>query len=681
MWQLRLCETREYSPRLLEHWLHSIQKKHEGAELIFREHERKVEILCTEDLSSVFLGSSSGKGPTIQTTIPHFHVHQSKGPLLPIRRYSQLEDRVQKTHIAPLEMLLPLLAKTPGGFVALRFKPVHEHVRHRALRKAKQEWYEPERRFDQWESRGWFSLHLRSFIGPLIRIGLPKPAAHKAAPEEQMESSHEREDPRRAILDKLSRPLFAVEISMSHPFETFFHSFTLPYLGGLSVRRRASKLIFSAEELATLLSPPNAKTMAPLLHTESTAELPCPDEKPLAMSDEDRKRHLYLVGKTGMGKSSTLLELYEHDLQKDHSVVLLDPHGDLIEEALRRTPPEKEKDVLWIDPSDSDYPLALNPLECAPHENPMLKSSAVLEMFEVLSKGSWGPRLEYILRNTLLTLTLAPNTTLLDLPTFLTHSARTREILSGINDPELLRFFHDEFLPLDEKTRQEYTAPILNKVGPLLTNPILRNMFSQPKSKFQWDAALDQGKIILISLSKGKLGEDQSRLLGMIFIAQLQSALLRRASLSPEERRTVAVTIDEFQNFATKTLLSMLSELRKYGLALTLANQYLTQLPPEVQDAVLGNVGSLLCFRTSYQDAETLAPSLGLTEEDLTQLAPFKAYARLLKNQNLSPLFRLNLEPPQSFGSKDCSRIQDRSRAQMSRHRSLVEEKIKKRYN
>ena len=359
----------------------------------------------------------------------------------------------------------------------------------------------------------------------------------------------------------------------------------------LSVRKKPSQLVFSAEELATLLSPPHAKIFTPVLHTESTAYLPCSRKNPLQLSDEDRKRHFYLVGKTGMGKSTTLLHLYREDLRRGNSIVLIDPHGDLIEEALAHTPPERHKDVLWIDPSDADFPLALNPLECLPHENPVLKTSALVDMFEVLAKGSWGPRLEYILRNTLLALTLAPNTTLLDLPPFLTNPTRTRKILENVNDPELRRFFEEEFLTLDEKTRHEYIAPILNKVGPLLTTPLLRNMFSQPQGKFHWDSALDDGKIILISLSKGKLGEDHSRLLDMIFIAMIQSALLRRADRPANERRTVAVTIDEFQNFASKTLLSMLSELRKYGLALTLANQYLTQLPPEVQDSVLGNVG------------------------------------------------------------------------------------------
>ena len=680
MWRLRLCETREYSPRLIEHWLHSVQKNRHALEIQLVERERKVDLLFSENVEPFLLGSRCEQTPTPAPQKSSFFVHQKKGPLLPIRRYGQLEDRVNKTRIAPLEVLLPLLAKTDDGFLRITLTPISEHTRHRILKKAKREAYQPERRFDQWEARGWFSFTLRRLLGPLLRHSLPTPIAHKAT-EEQTESQHEREDPRRAILDKLSRPLFKVTIELSHRFDAYFHTLTLPYLGELSVRSHPSPLILSAEEIATLLSPPSAKNFAPVLHTESTAYLPAPNKNPLQLDDEDRKRHLYLVGKTGMGKSTTLLQLYQEDLRKNHSIVLLDPHGDLIDEAVKLTPPERHKDLLWIDPADKDWPIALNPLECQSHEDPVLKTSALVDMFEVLSKGSWGPRLEYILRNALLALTLAPNTTLLDLPPFLTNPHRTRELLATITDPELLRFFHEEFLPLDDKTRQEYTAPILNKVGPLLTNPLLRNIFSQPRGKLHWDEALNEGKILLISLSKGKLGEDQSRLLGMVFIAMIHGALLRRAALPPAERRTVAVTIDEFQNFSTKTLLSMLSELRKYGLALTLANQYLTQLPPEIQDAVLGNAGSLLCFRTSYQDAQILAPSLGLLEEDLTQLAPFQAYARLLHHQSPLPLFRLEVSPVTALHAPALDTLKDRSRAQMSRERSLVEEKIKKRYN
>lgn len=680
LFELRLCETRAYSPRLLEHWLHTLQKHPRAMDFFIRENQGKVELLCSEDLSTHLLGSRlvPSQNAAISSSAATYHVRQSKGPLLPIKRYSQFEDRIQKTHIAPLNTLLPLLAKTPGGFMHLHFTPLHDHTRERILKKAKKPYFEPERRFDQWESRAWFSLKLRRFLGPLLRKSLLHTPL-KAPPQEQMESLHEREDPRRAVLDKLSRPLFKCTLTLSHPFTDFIHGFTLPYLGELRLSRRPSRLIFSAEELATLLSLPDAKEQAAHLHTEPTAYLPAPAN--LILEEEDRKRHLYLVGKTGMGKSTVLLNFFQEDCNANRAAVLLDPHGDLIEDALRLTPPERIKDLIVLDPSLTDFPLSLNPLELQRGENPNLKTSALVEMFEVLAKGSWGPRLEYILRNALLLLTLAPNTTLLDLPRLLTSAPYCKQLLDSTQDFELHRFFEEEFLAQDLKTRQEHTAPILNKVGPLLTLPLLRNIFGQPRSKFSFETAFAENKIVLISLSKGRLGEDCSRMMGMIFISMIQSTLLRRAELSPEKRSTVCLTVDEFQNFTTKTLLSMLAESRKYGLALTLANQYLTQLPPEIQDAVLGNAGSLLCFRTSYADAQILAPSLGLIEEDLTQLAPFQAYSKLLHRQSPLPLFRMDVHKPSFPAQSDASQIKQRSQERYGRPVLLVEEKLKIRYN
>ncbi len=677
LYQVRLCETREYTPRILEHWLHTLQKHPHPIEFWIREKDGKVELLCSEDLSAHLPGSRLVPEQETPPDPSTFFVSQSKGPLLPIKRYAQFEDRVQKTHLTPLSQLLPQLMKTPGGCIHFSFTPLPDRQRERALKKAKKPYFEPERHFDQWESRGWFSLTLRRFLGPILRKSLLH-TPQKVAAQEQIESLHEREDPRRAVLDKLSRPLFTACISMSHPFADFIHGFTLPYLGELRLSKKPCPLLFSAEEIATLLSLPNAKEHAAQLSTEPTAYLPAPSQTQL--SEEDRKRHLYLLGKTGMGKSTMLLKLFQEDAAS-RSVLLLDPHGDLVEDALALIPTHREKDTLFLDPSDANFPLALNPLECKPGDNAHLKTSALVEMFEVLAQGSWGPRLEYILRNALLLLVLSPNTTLLDLPRVLTSEVFCRQLLSRVSEFELHRFFEEEFLALDSKTRQEHSAPILNKVGPLLTLPLLRNIFGQPKSKISFEEIFKENRIVLVTLSKGKLGEDCSRMLGMVFIALLQSMLLRRAELPVAERRTLCLTIDEFQNFSTKTLLTMLAESRKYGLALTLANQYLTQLPPEIQDAVLGNAGSLLCFRSSFADAQILAASLGLIEEDLTQLAPFQAYAKLLQDQRPLPLFRLDVAKPSAVSQVNTEQIKTRSLQRTTRPRSLVEEKLKIRYN
>lgn len=688
MFQWLLCETREPDPRQVEHALHTLQKNRREIRIELREEKKKVLWLTSVDWSSHFEGSSCKKfheTPPPPKATRSFWVAQKKGPLLPIKRFSQFEDRTQKNRIAPLDTLLPMLAKTPGSFVKITLCPIPSKKRERAVKKVKQEWFEPDRSFDQWESKGWFEWKWRRLWGPLIRIGLPKPTNKKSSAEEQMESQHEREDPRKAILDKLSRPLFKVEIESSHPFKEFIHGFNLPYLGVLRIQKKPASMILSAEELASLLSPPHPKTCAPFLETETSANLPCTLDELWNMPDEDRKRHLYFLGKTGMGKSTALLHLFQQDLQKEGSIVLLDPHGDLIDDALSLIPEQRHKDLLWIDPSQETFALALNPLEALDNSSPALQSSSLVEMFQVLAKGSWGPRLEYILRNVLLLLISTPNTTLLDLPRVLTSPHYCREKLRFIHDLEVRRFFEEEFLSWDERTRQEYTAPILNKVGPLLTLPILRNIFAQPKSKLEFSTLLNKNKILLISLSKGKLGEDASRFLGMVLISLIQSALLSRAKEPLHKRSIVKLSIDEFQNFATPTLLSMLSESRKYGLALTLANQYLTQLPPEIQDAVLGNVGSQLCFRICQADAELLAPSLGLVEEDLTQMAPFHAYGRWLYEGKLHSVFRTTIESIDWEQCKknhaDLEKLKSHSLRLLGRPRDQIEEKLKIRYN
>lgn len=682
MFQLLLCQTQEYHPRQVEHLLHTFQKNKSTLEIILREHKGKVEWWVSEDWSPHFKGSRSIEGSPLELESKQnlFYLAQKKGPLLPIKRWSQFEDRTNKTRINPLDALIPVLAKTPGAHLHFSLHFLSEKKRERAVKKVKKAHFEPDRRFDQWESKGWFKWSLRRWLGPLIRAHLHKPELSQKMQEEQTESSHEREDPRRAILDKLSRPLFHGTIKTSHPFGHFFHGFSLPYLGELVLSRHPRTLLFSAEELASLLSPPTPSSVAGFLKMESSSHLPHPLSDPWDLKEDDRKRHLYLLGKTGMGKSTALLTLFQKDLSKNCATLIIDPHGDLVEEALELIPKERHKDVLLVNPSDPEFPLALNPLEPSVGRSPSLQASALVEMFEALAEHSWGPRLEHILRNSLLTLIQSPNSTLLDLPRLLTDTEFCRDKIARLQDLELKRFFEEEFLSLDSRTRQEHSAPILNKVGPFLTSPLLRNIFGQPKSKLNLADSIEERKIVLINLSKGKLGEDASRFLGMVLLSMIQNALLARAVKPQTERPTVFLSIDEFQNFSTPTLLSMLSELRKYGLALTLANQYLTQVPEEIQEAILGNVGSLVCFRTSNEDALRLAPIFGLLETDLTQVEPFQAYSRFLRKQELEPVFRVQVNKIQGEKGLSTTALQKRSQELLTRPRLQVEEKMKKRY-
>jgi len=351
MYQLKLCETREYSPRILEDWLHSQQKNPQKTKLILKEDDGKVAIFFTQNLET-FLEGSHCIQAKITKQKANYHISQKS--LLPIKRHAQFEDRTNKTRIFPLNKLIHFLANTPGSFAQIQFNPILLKHGQNAIKKAKQSTFHPQSRFDQWESTAWFSWKARRFCGPLIRRLIRENTTLKQT-EEHTQSLHEREDPKQALLDKLSRPLFKVEISLSHPHQEFFQSFNLPYLGQFHLTKRKTKLILSAEELASIIAPPEMESCSAKLHTETSAYYPAPKD-PFDFKVTDRQRHLYLLGKTGMGKSTLLRKLI---METEGCQVVIDPHGDLIEDLLIELPNEK---IILIDPSEKEFPIALNPL-------------------------------------------------------------------------------------------------------------------------------------------------------------------------------------------------------------------------------------------------------------------------------------------------------------------------------
>lgn len=677
MFELHLCETQQYPPLLLEHWLSSLQGKKGPTDFVLQEEKGKVKLLCTEDLSPHFFGSSSKKtSPVSKEGV--FFVHQVKGPLLPIKRLSQFENNLDRERFCPTNQLIQELAKIPGSQVHFSFQPLTEKRRENLLKKVKKSWFDPSKTFDQWESRGWLDWTLRRWLGPLFRkLRLPDSNLKKV--EEQVQDRHEREAPKVAVLDKLSRPLFQVQIRSSHSFKGFFQIFNLPYLGILDLKRRPDKVLLSNEELASLLSPPQMSTCARHLHSESTCYLPPPNPPP-EVTVEDKKRHHLVLGKTGMGKSTLLLENIQRDISAGHCTVVMEPHGDLIEEVLEHLPPQRIKDLILIDPSAQEFPLALNPLELSPGISPIQKAGTLVDFFKAIHWESWGPRLEYILRNALLTLIQNPNSTLLDLPSLLTNPNHLLSKLSTLKDPELQRFWREEFLNLAPAMRQEHSAPILNKVGPLLLSPILRGVLGQPRSKLKLKECLIPGKIVLIRLSKGKLGNEGAQLLGMIFLSLIEEALFLRPS-SENERPLLSLFVDEAHNFANQRLITLLSESRKFGLAFTLAHQYLEQLSPQLKSAILGNVGTLSFFRTSFEDAQELAPTLGIMEQDLTHLDPFECYCKLLSQGKLLPLFRRSVSKAPPGKQMDWTLLKRHWEQKLGRSAAFIEKKLKNKYN
>ena len=326
------------------------------------------------------------------------------------------------------------------------------------------------------------------------------------------------------------------------------------------------------------------------------------------MYRRDRSRHLYIIGQTGAGKSGTLELLALSDIYHNHGYAIIDPHGDFAQNNLRFIPERRLQDVIYFNPADKSFPLAFNPLEVIDENRKPNIASEVIGVLKRMFGDSWGPRLEHILRNTLLALLDRPNATLLDITRMLTDADFRKETLDYCKDATVLQFWKKEFGQWGEKQINEAIAPVLNKVGAFTANPIVRNILGQPESSFNIRKIMDEGKILVVNLSKGLIGEDNASLLGSFLVTKIQLAAMSRSDIDRiEDRRPFYLYVDEFQNFATDSFAVILSEARKYGLNLTVANQYVSQMTDSVKNAVFGNVGSMISFRVSVEDAPVLA--------------------------------------------------------------------------
>lgn len=324
------------------------------------------------------------------------------------------------------------------------------------------------------------------------------------------------------------------------------------------------------------------------------------------LTRRDRGRHVYIIGQTGVGKSGLLELMTAADITTNQGFALIDPHGDFAVNTLQRIPPERVKDVVYFNPADVDFPIGFNPLEVHSEAQKTLVASEIIGSLKKMF-DSWGPRLEYILRYTILSLLEYPNATMLDITRVLTDNKFHKDVVSRVTDPVVRNFWDKEYASWNEKFKTEAVAPILNKVGAFTANPIIRNIVGQPKSGFNVRQIMDEGKILVINLSRGLIGEDNAAILGSLLVTKVQLAAMSRADIaSVDDRRPFYFYVDEFQNFATESFATILSEARKYGLNLTVANQYISQMIPEVSGAVFGNVGSIISFRVSPEDANTL---------------------------------------------------------------------------
>lgn len=406
----------------------------------------------------------------------------------------------------------------------------------------------------------------------------------------------------------------------------------------------------------------------------------------IAFSRQERERHLFLIGKSGSGKSTTLFNLAMSDIEAGQSCCLVDPHGDLAEAIVDAVPRWRTHDVCYLNVADTDYPVGFNPFAGVPPERHALAAAGIVASLKNLFPESWGPRLEHFLFNGVAALFATPRPTILDLPRLYTDEGYRERVLRRVEDPIVLGFWRQEYASYDRHFQAEAAAPILNKVGQIIASPVLRNILGQTTPKFDLQFAMDGGslpdveaglvrpRIFIANLAKGRIGEQAANLLGSLLISQVQLLAMARSDRAPERRPPFWLYVDEFSSFTTDAFASLLSEARKYGVHFCLATQFLDQTSDYLRAAVLGNVGTLMVFRVSAGDADILAPEFHpLPTHQLTDQSPFGAWLRGLDTGHRA----IFLEPPLYQSRRRRHHVVSRSRRSFGRHREVIEQSIR----
>lgn len=464
-------------------------------------------------------------------------------------------------------------------------------------------------------------------------------------------------------------------------------------LENLKKRRVTDNQVLNIQELATVWHLPSEKVKTPSIAWGTSVLSEAPDNLPVAtdkdeeekqeinffaktlfknkeaifgIKDDDRRRHIWTVGKTGTGKSTLIANMAIDDLKKDRGLAVIDPHGDLTEILLDYIPSHRINETIYFNPADKDHPIIVNPLEVTNNQEAELVVSGIVSIFQKIFGFSWGPRLEYILRNSLLTLAGLENTTLEDVLNILTNKGYRKSVVEKLEDPTLKSFWKDEFERMPDRLQKEAISPIQNKVGQFVQSPLIRRIIGSPKSSISIDEIMNDGKILLVNLSQGRVGEDNASLLGAMLITKLQLSAMRRVDVPEEQRKDFYLYVDEFQSFATNSFIKVLSEARKYRLNIMLANQYMAQIPEEVQKAILGNAGSILSFGVGAEDAEILYKEFAevFGENDLVNLSNYQIALKLMIDGHASRPFLAHTLP------LPVSRNQNRSKViRVSRER------------
>lgn len=529
---------------------------------------------------------------------------------------------------------------------------------------------------------------------------------------------------------KASKPLFDVNIriltaapeeeeadAILDHLQTAFHQFDAPQLNGpkiAKIKKRALRnlaffysfrmfdpsnaVTLNTEELTSFFHFPNTQLEAPKVKFLKAKPASPPPNLPregiilgknvyrgeetlVRLRDDDRRRHLYTVGQTGTGKTALLQELIRQDVEAGHGVAVIDPHGDLAEGVLSVVPPARADDVIYFDPADLERPMGLNMLEWRTEEQ---KDFAVQEMIRIFEKlfppEIIGPMFEHNMRNAMLTLMADPQDpgTIVEIPRIFTDENFVKKYLAKVTDPLVRSFWEKEMAKTTEFHKSEMLGYLVSKVGRFVENATLRNIIGQAHSSFNLREAMDQGKIFVANLSKGRVGEVNASLLGLILVSKMQMAALGRADMPEAERRDFYLYIDEFQNFTTDSIATILSEARKYRLDLTIAHQFIAQLPDEIREAVFGNVGSLVSLRVGPKDAEFLVKQFApvFDEQDLVNVDNYNAYVRLMVSGTVERPFSMETFPPKEGDKERIAALRELSRSRYGKPKGEIEAQI-----
>jgi len=401
--------------------------------------------------------------------------------------------------------------------------------------------------------------------------------------------------------------------------------------------------------------------------------------KKFGIKIDDRRRHIYIVGKTGMGKTVMMENMAIQDINYGRGVAFIDPHGEAAENLLNFVPSNRINDVIYFNPADLDCPISFNVMEKVDLEHRHLVASGLMGVFKKIWPDVWSARMEYILNNSILALLEYPGSTLLGVNRMLADPDYRKKVVERITDPVVKAFWVNEFARYTQRYEVEATAAIQNKVGQFISAPLIRNIIGQVQSSIDMRKVMDEGKILIANISKGKVGEDNSLLLGALLITKLQLAAMSRVDIAEEQRKDFFLYVDEFQNFATESFVNILSEARKYRLSLVLGHQYIAQMDEKVRDAVFGNVGTIISFRVGAEDAEYLEKEFmpEFTATDLVNLGKYNIYLKLMIDGIAGRPFSAETLPPKIKPEKtNREKIIKVSRERYGVSRKIVEDKI-----